>query len=89
MGAAPYVSAGTRDAINAVQLILPAGMLVYAVAIDLVDMEIVALDGIATHSRHSCYFDSGGALMTGRTSIGILSGTPPGPGAAEIRAATA
>ena len=32
---------------------------------------------------------SGGPLITWRTSIGILNGLPPGPGAAEARAATA
>src|SRR6185503_20225911 len=30
---------------------------------------------------------TGGPLMTSRTSIGMLSGLPPGPGAAEARAA--
>ncbi len=37
---------------------------------------------LRAHSR-----SSGGPLMTCRTSMGIPSGTPPGPGAAEARAA--
>ena len=32
---------------------------------------------------------TGGALITSRTSIGMFSGAPPGPGAAEARAAIA
>ena len=39
----------------------------------------VQLDG-----RHT---STGGALMTSRTSMGMLSGIPPGPGAAEAPAA--
>lgn len=35
-------------------------------------------------SRHA---SDGGALGTWRTSIGMMSGLPPGPGAAEARAA--
>ena len=38
-------------------------------------------------SRLAAHASAGGALITWRTSIGIMSGLPPGPGAAEIVAA--
>ena len=41
--------------------------------------------GIANFTDISC----GGALITSRTSIGMLRGTPPRPGAADARAAIA
>src|SRR5678815_3946651 len=40
-----------------------------------------ALTGEAGHTS------TGGPLITSRTSIGMLSGLPPGPGAADARAA--
>ena len=40
--------------------------------------------GVAVERRHR---SSGGPLITCRTSIGMLSGTPPLPGAADTRAA--
>src|ERR1700745_2871945 len=39
------------------------------------------------HSSFRYAISGGGPLMIGRNSIGIFSGEPPGPGAAEIRAA--
>jgi hypothetical protein len=37
--------------------------------------------------RSGGHASTGGALITSRTSIGMFSGVPPGPGAAEARAA--
>ena len=39
--------------------------------------------------RPDGHISGGGALITSRTSIGILIGAPPGPGAADARAAIA
>jgi len=44
----------------------------------------IAQQVLGNSIRHG---SSGGRLMTGRTSIGMFSGTPPGPGAAEAWAA--
>ena len=41
-----------------------------------------------TVERRRGHFCSGGPLMTWRTSIGMLKGTPPGPGAADASAAS-
>ena len=45
----------------------------------------VLAGGVQGVSRH---MSAGGALMTSRTSIGMFSGTPPFPGAADTRAAS-
>jgi len=42
--------------------------------------------GVQRRRRHSS--SSGGPLITWRTSIGMLNGVPPGPGAADARAAS-
>src|SRR5258708_27364113 len=47
------------------------------------------LFGISAQRLHGQISSSGGPLMIGRTSMFMFSGSPPGPGAADARAAIA